>query len=597
LQGNVLNQAVLVFNRADNKQFDGQIDGNGSIVKMGAGSLNLTGSGGITGRTEVRSGKLGFNGLFYATDVQVNNGAWVYGVGTVRSLNLAPGGVIAPGNSIGTFNVLNNIVFNKGSVYAVEVNTAGLSDMIKVGGIADIKGGHVLVNAESGEYSPKSQYTVLSAGGGVSGQFDSIYANFAFLDPNLSYDISNVSLALVRNDVKPIDLCQSVNEKAICAELLPVVPEPEVAVTPIVPVVPVVEPAVAVTPVSLDSGVKVVVGEKNDLYEKEQAAVIGMSQSEFTRFATLLPGDIHPTVKTVLAQESSYVRDSISKRLYETDKGLSGSGAWGHAFGSEGRQGGAGSIPALSRNTQGFILGSDVWLEDADLSLGVFGGYRKTSMSQGVSSADIGTYNLGVYGAKRYEALSVRLGASFSWHDIETRRKIYYKANTSTPDANYHGSTAQLFSELAYDLRFDRFNVEPFVGLSYTRLEVSGFSEEKDLFSLSGKREVKNIYAGTLGARVNHSTQYNEGLKVSFQAGAGLKHAFSDISSNTNMALNSHGNDFRISGLPLKKNIAQLNAQVAVQTKGGFTVGLDYMAGGASGMRDQSLSAFGSWEF
>lgn len=218
-------------------------------------------------------------------------------------------------------------------------------------------------------------------------------------------------------------------------------------------------------------------------------------------------------------------------------------------------------------------------------------------MSQGISSAGIGTYNLGVYGSKRYNALSVRLGASFSWHEIETKRKVNYKGSVSTPDADYQGNTAQLFSELEYDLKFDRLSVEPFVGLSYNRLEVSRFSEEKKLFSLSGKRDVKDIYASTLGARVNYSTQYNDDVKVNFQAGAGLKHAFSDVSSNADMALRSRGNDFRISGLPLKKNIAQFNARVAVQTKGGFSVGLDYMAEKASGMRDQSISAFGSLEF
>ncbi|ROL81465.1 hypothetical protein BLX41_04750 [Pseudomonas protegens] len=594
LQGNVVNDAVMVFNRGDNQQFDGRIDGSGSIVKIGTGSVNLTGSGGVTGRTEVRRGKLGFNGIFDATDVQVSHGAVVYGGGTVRSLSLEAGGAIAPGNSIGTFNVINDIVFNKGSVYAIDANAAGLSDMIKAGGVADIKGGDVLVDAESGQYSPTSQYTVLSTRGGVNGQFDSVSANFAFLDPSLSYGMSDVSLLLVRNDVKPIDLCQGVNEKAVCAELLPVVPEPGTTVTSVIPVV---EPVVAATPVIPVVEPLVAVGERNDLFERENAVVIGMSKSEFTRFASLLPGDIHPTVKTVLAQESSYIRDSISKRLYETEKGWSDSGAWGYVFGSEGRQKGARSISGLSRNTQGFILGSDVWVEDADLSLGVIGGYRKTSMSQRASSADIGTYNLGIYGSKRYEALSVRLGASFSWHDIETKRKVNYKGRVSTPDSDYHGNTVQLFSELAYDLKFDRFGVEPFVGFSYSRLDISRFSEEKDLFSLSGKRDVKDIYASTLGARVNYSIQYNDDIKASFQAGAGLKHTFSDISSNTNMALHSRGDDFRISGLPLKKNIAQLNAKVAVQTNGGFSVGLDYMAEKASGMRDQSISAFASLEF
>lgn len=610
LQGNVLNNAVMMFNRSDDKQFDGQINGSGSIVKIGTGSLNLTGSGRISGRTEVISGKLGFNGGFDATDVRVGNGALVYGDGTVRSLRLDAGGAIAPGNSIGVFNVVNDIVFNKGSVYAVDANATGLSDRINVGGVAYVNGGDVLVDAEYGSYSPGNTYTVLSARHGVNGRFDSVSANFAFLDPVLSYTNSDVSLLLARNQVKPVDLCQSKNQKAICAQMLSLLPQPEVEVMSTAPIVEsrvaltpqssVIEGLVApgsVAPPTLTTEAEILVDERSSLLKKETDVVISMSKPEFIQFAELLPGEIHPAVKATLAQDSSHIRESVSKRMYETERGISGSGAWGHVFGSEGRQDGSKHISGLSRKNQGFILGRDVLVEDSDVNFGVFGGYRKTSMSQGASSADVGTYNLGIYGSKRYDALSLRLGASFSWHDIETKRKIFYKDKASTPDANYRGDTAQLFSEVAYDVKFGGFSVEPFAGLSYTRLAISGFSEEKDLFSVSGKRDVKDIYAGTLGSRINFSTQYSNDVKVNFQAGAGLKHTFSDVSSSTSMALQSHGNSYRVNGLPLKKNIAQLSVKVAVQTKDGFSIGLDYMAEKAGGMQDQSVSAFASWEF
>lgn len=165
-----------------------------------------------------------------------------------------------------------------------------------------------------------------------------------------------------------------------------------------------------------------------------------------------------------------------------------------------------------------------------------------------------------------------------------------------SPNADYHANSAQVFSELAYDVAVNRFNIEPYLGLSYTRLDVAKFSEKKELFALSGKRETKDIYAGKLGARINYSIQYTDNLSVNFQTGAGLKHTFSDLSSRTDMSFRSHGNDFSISGLPLKRNVVQLNAKATLQTTGGLSVGLDYQAEKASGMRDQSVSAFASWE-
>ncbi|MDF3202848.1 autotransporter domain-containing protein [Pseudomonas sp. 1912-s] len=774
LKGDIYNNSSLVFDRSDDKQFSYKIDGSGSLVKTGGGMLDLTGSGGFKGLTDVKRGGLGFSGLFESTDVLVNKDAVVYGTGKVRSLSLEEGAIISPGNSIGLFNIAEDLTFKKGSFYKLDANPTGLSDMIEVGGVATVEGGNVLVAAHGGEYSPSSLYTILSAKKGVTGRFDGAYANLAFLEPRLKYGKTDVSLLLLRNDIQPVDLCQNGNAKAACASLLPLQPpittvtlaqdteppsvisaadigqkftvadlpaadKPEIlaligdphsepkatlkqsnldvdpkvvaasigngneqalpgsnvapvlnreaaveTVTPISEVVftdtktvPTQRFEVTVTPLPPDISLATVstkatldtkpndspsqsavvsapvsdlfIGsvdtlasrkeklqssllpsaenqasttqeappqqsgaapalsgegellvsrtDYNNLLGRENSLILNMSRPEFTEFSKLLSGEIHAALKAVVMQETSFSSDTAFKRIYETELGLANPGAWGYVYGSEGHQQGGNGISSLSRNTQGFIFGADAWLEDNDLSIGVFGGHRKTSVSQGASSAAIGTYNLGVYGSKRYDSLSARFGASVFWHDIETKRKIFYTTGVATPNSNYHGNTAQLFSELAYDVNFDKLKFERYIGLTYNHQEISAFSEKKDLFSLSGRRGVKDMYSGKLGVRMSYLARYNKDTDVDFRGGVGISHAFSDVISESDIRFNSHGETFRISGPRTKKNVTQLDGKVTMKLRGGLSVGVDYMLESASNLHNQSISAFGSWGF
>ena len=74
---------------------------------------------------------------------------------------VANGGTLAPGNSIGTLTVNGNFTQNAGSTYQVEVNAAGQSDRINVGGTATINGGTVQVLAQPGTYARSTTYTIL----------------------------------------------------------------------------------------------------------------------------------------------------------------------------------------------------------------------------------------------------------------------------------------------------------------------------------------------------------------------------------------------------------------------------------------------------
>ena len=80
--------------------------------------------------------------------------------------------------------------------YHAELNAAGQSDRINVGGTATIHEGSVVVLPEPGIYANSTTYTIVSAAGGVSGAYTGIESDLGFLTPTLSYDPNNVYLTL-----------------------------------------------------------------------------------------------------------------------------------------------------------------------------------------------------------------------------------------------------------------------------------------------------------------------------------------------------------------------------------------------------------------
>ena len=164
----------------------------GSLVKVGTGTLILTGANTFTGGATVNAGGLVVNGSL-ASSVTLNDGT-LGGSGTIGGL-VANGGMLAPGNSIGTLNVGGNFAQN-GGIYVVEANAQGQSDRVNVTGTATINGGTVQLVAAPGNYGTSTTYTILNATGGVTGAYSSVSSNFAFLTPTLSYNANNVFLTL-----------------------------------------------------------------------------------------------------------------------------------------------------------------------------------------------------------------------------------------------------------------------------------------------------------------------------------------------------------------------------------------------------------------
>lgn len=192
-----LGSSTLTVAGPGSTSFAGTLTGTGGLTMQGPGMLSLTGINTYTGPTNVNGGRLAINGSI-TSDVTVGAGGNLGGTGTIFGI-VTNNGIAAPGNSIGTLNVVGSLTQAAGSSFQVETTAAGQADRVNVSGApgtATIAGGTVTLTAATGVYAPSTTYTILNATGGVTGTFANANSLFPFLQPSLSYDANNVFLTL-----------------------------------------------------------------------------------------------------------------------------------------------------------------------------------------------------------------------------------------------------------------------------------------------------------------------------------------------------------------------------------------------------------------
>ena len=216
LQGNIANNATVIFNQAGNGTYAGSMSGTGGVGLAGGGVLTVTGTNTYTGPTTVTGSGIVVNGSLTSA-VTLDSASFIGGNGTIGGLTVN-GGTLSPGNSIGLLTV-NGSYAQNGGTYALEINPQGQSDRVTVNGTAILNGGTVQLVAASGTYGISTTYTILSATGGVSGAYSGATSTFAFLTPSLSYTANNVLLTLALQGNGFLAFNGTPNQRAVAGAL------------------------------------------------------------------------------------------------------------------------------------------------------------------------------------------------------------------------------------------------------------------------------------------------------------------------------------------------------------------------------------------
>lgn len=484
------------------------------------------------------------------------------------SLTALSGGGVAPGNSIGTMNVTNGVNFQSGSRYAVEIAADGRSDLLQSTGAAVLNGGEVAVSLEnSGNLLSESQvhsllgkqYSILTAQQGISGHFDSVQPNYLFLGTTLSYQPNQVILSVGRSATAFADLAQTANQRAV-----------------------------ATAADTLAAG--------NPLYE---SILTSSSPFQARQAFSQLTGQIHADIASTQINDSRYLRDTLNERLRQSE-GLSSSseikvnqgGAWAQLLGAWDHASGDANATGYQASTYGVLMGLDSALAE-QWRMGISTGYTRTSLDGGFgASADSDNYHLGVYGSKQLGDLALRAGSTYTWHRIETSRRVSFGAQSDNPNASYSARTQQLFAEAGYSIKSSAVNLEPFVNLAYINFQNSGIDENGGAAALQGNKQHTEATVSTLGLRADSQLQ-----AVTLRGELGWQHQYSERDRATALMFSGSSSAFVVNSVPVSRDGAVVKASAEVAVSKNATLSLGYGGLVSQNHQDNRVNAGFAWSF
>jgi uncharacterized protein with beta-barrel porin domain len=494
----------------------------GTFVNNDTGTI--TGGATVVGGTLVNDGTVGG-----AIDIGVDG--TLAGSGAIGGLIVGAGGTFAPGPGIATVAVNGNVTFEEGSTYQVETDASGLSDRLDASGTVTINGGTVDVLAGAGTYSLATTYTILT-GDSVTGAFDEVNSDLAFLSPILTYDPTSVTLGLYRNDVDFADVTETRNTRATAAAVQSL-------------------------------------GATNSVF----LGVLPLNAPGARDAFSQLSGELHASLKSQLLQQAGLAREAVIDRIkgnVPVEEIEGGASFWMTGIAATDRFDSDGNAAGMNGHVAGLFAGIDADVSEQWRIGGMFG---YTNASAG-TDADWDSYSAGLYAAAEWGKLNFTTGAIYSKNDISTERNIAFGTFEDQLQADYQSATRQVFADLGWREKVGATTLEPFANLAYINLETDGLREDGGAAALSANGGTDDVTLTTLGLRWSTDIG-NADLPATFSGMLGWRHAIGDLTPSSRFAFSS-GSPFVIEGVSLPRDTAVLEASLTAQVSKTARVKLSY---------------------
>jgi outer membrane autotransporter protein len=473
-------------------------------------------------------------------------GGTIGGSGTIASLAFQKAATLAPGNSIGTLTVSDNLSLPSGSTYEVEVDSAGNGDKLVVGGTLTLARDVTLsvmpeTVGETGDtYDGSTTYTIVSAGA-ISGRFDRVTDSFAFLDPFVTYADDAITLTLVRNDAPFASVAQTPNQVAVASAVEPL-------------------------------------GTGSSIYR----AVATLSEDGAREAFDDLSGEIHASAKTMALDDSRLVRDMALARVRTLrDQGPAEGPdvqVWAHAYGAWSQWGGDDENAATTRSLGGFFAGGDMAVTP-DWRLGVMTGYGRASLSVTDRESDLtaDVAHMGIQGGGPLGTLEARFGAAYSLAFVQSDRSLAFGSFSDDLSADYLLGTAQVFGELAQPLVLNAegtTRLEPFVRLASVTTHNGAFEESGGEAALKGAATAQTVTFGQIGMAADTAfTLWDR--PVTARGKLAWRRALGGLQGQSDLAFEG-GDDTTINGAPLSRDAVVLETGLAMALSDQSALSLDY---------------------
>lgn len=536
-----------------------------TFEKKGAYDWILTGnSGAVRTHWNINEGNLILdNSALVNSDVTINNAGMLSGTGVVgKKTTVNSGGFISVANedTTGTLTV-GDIEFNTGSTYLVtaDVNSSGV-DLIKVTqngttgtGSAVINGGDVFVKAGNGTWQPSTTYTILESDSAVSGTFDGINTNLAFLDVELDYSIVNqVNLIITRNSFGFADIGITPNQKNTADGIE-----------------------------SLDSSNPIV----NEILNLDAVSARNAYDN--------LSGEIHATTQAALLSDR-YIRDAINEHLL-IDANQKEHGLWITSWGAMGTLKSDNNAAKADNNTFGIMLGAEQSINDtAQIGLALSYQHNDIEVATGRSSeAKIEGYHIAVYAGKNFaRGLQLRGGINYGYLDIHTERYVSVGNIKEKNSDGYSGHLIQGFVEASKSIEIsERLKVAPYVNIAHAYINTNNINEGNNVTALKGNGR-NDITFSTVGLR--GLWQLTPHAKITLASG--WQHAYGSRTADTDLTFNG-GSSFNINSVPISKDAIVSDVGLEIKLTSNISASINYQGQFGDKIENNAIKAGLNYRF
>lgn len=458
----------------------------------------------------VKGGTLLVDGFVYG-DAFVNTGVFG-GAGRISGdIRVNAGGVLSPGNGLGTFQANGNLQFLPGSVFRIDASATD-ADRMLVGGTATISGARVSVVAQGSGFRPFNDYLILRADGGIDGRFDAVDVDYAFLRGVLLYSPQTVTLRLLRNDVAL--------------------------------------PAVAITPNQRATAAAVDrLGATNPLWLEILTMDAESARSAFDQ----LSGDAYPSARTMLFDRAIRVGDTAALASGRTPAVDERGRVWASALAGWGDTSGHGNAGDTSHSGNGVLVGGD-----ASLANWRVGGYfGRGDLRNQIDSRSATTHgqdtHLGAYLVHQRGDWTFSGGVGRSWYELRQQRSVNIGTNRSSLTSTYGADSVVARAEISRGMQMDGTKLEPYLGFGALHVSTDPFIETVGEAALRGDASEDELRYAALGVRVERAFGAND--RLHFFGSIEGRRLFGDTSPGTDLAFVSAPNvEYPSQGVPMNRS-------------------------------------------
>ena len=490
------------------------------------------------------------------------------GDGTLVSGSVFNSGTIKPGNSIGTLTIDGNLTMQPSSIYKVDVDNSGNSDLLSVTGNLNIAGGTIqAVSSET--ITGLKQYTIIEADN-VTGSFNAVDTALIDCDILVSEDVSldyGTDSVLLQIQVRPFD-------------------DPSIVQT---------DNQLAVARVFQQSAEG---GDSSITTVLQNLASIGQVRSAYDQ----LCGQTRLNFTPVTAVDTSKFMSTVADRLDYVNRGLAyyGSGSspllamaepdksipysrmyyttpyfaidnnrsyqewnfWGKGYGAFGDRETEGGVTGYQYTIYGTSFGLDSLVNDNAL-MGLTAGYSMSHINSSIAGDESDIYNthIGIYNSQYADYWHLDSIFTYSFLKYETERSINLLGEKIKGDTNGQGISG--YVEVSYDWgNIDHWILQPLASFQFSYLALDSYTESGGVSSLGYDDQSYNSYKSSLGIKLTQELfKRNSNRRESIQLRGRWIHEFGDDNSSLDAHFASDpGVVFKISDEDIDRDSAVLGA-------------------------------------